>query len=803
MSADAGPSAARLRVLELGSSAAVGFCGRLLSEMGLDVVVVEPKTGHPLRNAAPRAALEDGTTVSALWLYLAGGKRSVAFDAQLAADRTELDELIAAADLVIHDLTEQAAHDAGLGFERLRGLRAGIVVTALTPFGSTGPYANLPASDLTVYALAGHLYLTGSPEREPLLPYGHQPALFAGVLGATAALAALTRSQHDGVARSIEVSQQEALAGALDTTVNSYTYAGVTRSRHGNRIQEGSPLTDVYRTKDGFFLICVYIEPQWRGFCAMLDRPEWLEDPLFATLAGRAANGSAIETAMVAWFAARTSREALAECQRHRLPSCIVSDAPGLLRDPQLLARDHFAMVEAGAARTLAHPKLPFVMSSGQSREAVAPGLDEHRHMIRGSWTRRGRTAALPVDSSALPLAGIRILDVTHAWAGPFGGLQLGYLGGDVIKIEGARRPDGTRYVSREKQDFSPDYEIGGYYHEWNRNKRSAAINMDQAEGRALMQQLIRKSDVLINNYSARVLPKWGLDWPAVHAINPRLVLVTMPAFGSQGPYRDFVGYGETLEGAGGLARLSGYEAGQPIRSGIAYPDPLVGHYGALAAILGLQKRAETGQGIWLDISHQECVLHMIGDAVLHYQLASTIQEPSGNSRADLLLNAVLPCAGEDNWIAVTAAVPEQLKALATLTGIEILTEGGDSEAAYAALCAWSRTRDKYEVMQRCLAAGVAAGGVLKVGELLEDPHLAARQFFELVQHPVVGLKPHPGAGFRIAGAAVGTHFPAPLFDGHTDEILSSVLGLAPTEIAGLRQRGTIGGVPAGSQVAT
>lgn len=790
------PPLSGLRVLELGRSAATAFCGKLLAEMGLDVVVAEPKEGHRLRTAAPRATLKTGETVSALWQYLAGGKRSVVVNAGEAT----LDELIAAADLVIHDLPESAACNEGLGFERLRTLRPGLVVAAITPYGGSGPYADLPASDLTVYALSGHLYITGSLDREPLLPYGHQPAFFAGVLAATTALASLLRARHDGVARLIETSQHEALIGALDTNVSRYTYAGATRTRHGNRIQEGSPLTDVYRTKDGYFLICVYTEVQWRAFCAMFDRSDWLEDPAFATLAGRVAHGPMIEAEMTAWFAARTSRDALAECQHHRIPSCIAADVPELLRDPQLLARDHFAEVECGAAGTLRYPKLPYLMSSCASREAPPPRLGEHGDAIRESWCPRPRAHATQSgDASILPLDGVRVLDVTHAWAGPFAGLQLGYLGADMIKVEGARRPDGTRYVSRDQRNLSPQHETGGYFHEWNRNRRSAVINMDEPHGRVLMHDLIRHSDVLVNNHSARVLPKWGLDWPALHALNPRLVLVTMPAFGSQGPYRDFVGYGETLEGAGGLARLSGYEAGKPIRSGVAYPDPMVGHYGALAVVVGLQHRDATGEGIWLDVSHQECVLHMIGDAVLHYQLSGEAQEPQGNQRADLLLNEVLPCAGEDNWVAVTAASPGQMQALAGVTGIKALQGGDVSQATREALWDWSRSRDKHAVMQTLVAQGVAAGSVLKVGELFEDAHLIARGFFEHVAHPVVGTKPHPGPGFRIAGAAVGTRFAAPLFDSATDEILSGVLGKRPDEIGMLRQRGVIGGTAAGS----
>src|SRR4051794_35760227 len=152
--------------------------------MGCDVVMVEPPSGHALRVAAPRAALPSGEPASALFLYLAGGKRSIAIEPRDAADAAILRDLIAAADLVVHDLPEREAGEQGLAFEDLRKLQPGIVVATITPYGGDGPYADSPASDLTVYALSGHLYLTGSEDREPLLPYGHQPAMFGGVLGA-------------------------------------------------------------------------------------------------------------------------------------------------------------------------------------------------------------------------------------------------------------------------------------------------------------------------------------------------------------------------------------------------------------------------------------------------------------------------------------------------------------------------------------------------------------------------------------------------------------------------------------------
>ncbi len=310
------PPLAGLRVLELSRSAGPAFSTKLLAEMGLDVVTVEPPQGHPLRRAAPRAALRSGS-VSALWLYLAAGKRSIVLDRDTAADRRAFDDLVAAADLIVHDLPQRAAHEQGLGFERLRELRPGIVVASITPFGSTGPYADLPASELTVHALSGQLYLTGLESREPLLPYGHQPSMFAGVVGATAALAGVLRVREDGVARHIEVSAQEVLAGALDTALNRFTYTGQTRGRYGNRLADKTPLTEIYRTRDGFFLICVYTEVQWRSFCSMVGRPDWLENPELRTLAGRLRHAGEIEAVMASWFAARTSSEALEDCQRY------------------------------------------------------------------------------------------------------------------------------------------------------------------------------------------------------------------------------------------------------------------------------------------------------------------------------------------------------------------------------------------------------------------------------------------------------------------------------------------------------
>jgi crotonobetainyl-CoA:carnitine CoA-transferase CaiB-like acyl-CoA transferase len=184
---------------------------------------------------------------------------------------------------------------------------------------------------------------------------------------------------------------------------------------------------------------------------------------------------------------------------------------------------------------------------------------------------------------------------------------------------------------------------------------------------------------------------------------------------------------------------------------------------------------------------------------VLHYQLTGTPQEPGGNARADFLLNEVLPCRGEDDWLAVSAATPEQLQALAEASGVPELAQRPVDEHALERLRIWTRGQDKTAAMELLVRCGVAAGAVLKIDELMTDRHLTAREFFESVPHKVVGEKPHPRPGFRIRGAPTGTRLAAPLFDGATDEILKTVLGKGASEIATLRRRGAVGGTPAGS----
>lgn len=758
--------------------------------------MVEPPGGHPLRDAPPLARVRD-REVSVSYLALTAGKHAIRLDRSTPAGQDIWRQLVASADAVVHDLPSGRAAAQNLDEASLRAIRPDLVVTAITPFGSWGPDSERSASDLTLAAAGGSLLVSGLPDRQPLLTYGHQPQLFGGILAAAATLAALVPQPRPALPGLIDVSLQEAVAGALDLVITSYTYSRQILGRYGNRLLFDTPLTDLYQTRDGFLMIEATMQAEWRALCELLGRSEWVVDRRFETWEGRKRHGDVLSAALSHWCRQRGSYEALAECQARRIPSCVCVSMAELLQDPQLAARGFFGRLVAEGLPPLRWVRLPFVRTARKDDEVRVPSSATPDPVTKG-WAPKVSSSERAVGP---PLAGVRVVDLTHAWAGPYAALQLAWLGAEVWKIEGSNRPDSARFFSVDAAAAGPLHERGGYYHEWNRNKSSVVLNLEHAEAVDLLKQLVARADVLVSNFSPRVLPKWGMGWEALEQLNPKLIHVTMPAFGSEGPYRDFVGYGETLEAAGGLMRLSGYPGLPPVRSGVAYPDPLAGAHAALAAIAGLAWRVTTGRGTWLDLSQQECVARMTADALIYYQLTHEEMQPTGNRRPDLLLNEVVPCRGEDEWVAVSIRTLEEMAALGRVAGM-VGEPSSDLGAVAEALASWARPQAKFEVARHLIAMGIAAAPVMRVDELLSDPHLAARGFFERVDHPVVGAKPHPRAAFRLGR----THEPtraAPVFDSDTNEVLARVLGTGPEELARLRSRGIVGGQPTTSPLAS
>lgn len=754
-------------VLEVYPTVATAMVGRYLADIGARVTVVEPPGGSALRSEPPFAPGGE----SLLFAYLAGGKECLGLDAAGPEDAAELRRRASGADLVVHALP--AAE-----YQALLGEAAGARSVSVRPFGQAGPRGAEEAGELSVAAASGLLWMTGFPEARPVLSYGHQPSYFPALGGVVAALAAILDSRP---VRAYDVSQQEALAAVLEDALIAAARRGTLRGRLGNMLPKTGPLTEVYSTRDGAVATCVYIEPQWENLCLAVDRPEWRDDARFASWPLRAANGAPIRERLTEWCGERTSAEAFATLQEFRIPTAILESPAGLLDEAQARERDAFVGVPLAGAGIARAPGLPI--------KAVDAAPTQGRPAAAGGAAR-----------TRLDLSRVRVLDLTQAWAGPFATQQLADLGMDVIKVESALRVDQVRLGTAEP-GTAPSVDMTLWFQQYNRNKRSLSLEVSHPEGYELFMRLVAAADVVIDNFSARVMPHLRLDFARLSAANPRIVQVRLTGFGLAGPYRDSVAYGESLEAASGLTYLT-RSGGRPVRSGIAYPDVVGGYHGAIAVLAGLAYRERTGRGVLLDVAERDATMRLVGEAIVEASVRGETWVQESSEHPAWAPRGVYRCRGVERWLAITcrdetawAGLAGAIGAGPELTALPVEGRRERREEVDAAIEAWTVGQDRDAAAAGLRVAGVEAEPVRDLLELLREPQLAGTGFLEPIPHPSLGAVVFPGPPMLRDGARLPVHH-APLFGEHTDEVLREMLSLPDAEVERLAAAGAIRRTP-------
>jgi crotonobetainyl-CoA:carnitine CoA-transferase CaiB-like acyl-CoA transferase len=409
-------------------------------------------------------------------------------------------------------------------------------------------------------------------------------------------------------------------------------------------------------------------------------------------------------------------------------------------------------------------------------------------------------------EVDAAVLTGTRVLDLTHAWAGPFATQLLADYGAEVIKIEACNRPDMLRFSTWSPAEARPEaYNRGGWFQYLGRNKLGLTLDLKHPRGRALFKRLAAQSDVVIENFSARVMGSLGLEYESLRALNPRLIMVSMPGFGSTGPYKDFVAFGEMIEPFAGLSELTGYPDRAPLRIAVAYPDPVAGFHAALAVLLALRQRRHTGVGQHLYVPHREPITRMLGEAVLDYTVNGRTPRRTGNRHRAWAPHGCYPCRGEERWIALVARTDAEWGALCDVfADAEWVRDprfasglGRWKRAPELDGCIGQSTRhwEAYGLAARLCAAGVPAGVVQTNGDLLSDAHLRARQAFWEIGHGLAGTYPYPAPSTRLVGTPPQLTRPAPNLGEHNAAILQGLLGLSAADIRHLEAEGVIGTV--------
>ena len=691
---------------------------------------------------------------------------------------------------------------------------ADLPVVRVTPFGVGGPYAGAPWTPFTLAALSGLMWQVGGADRPPLVQWGDQVAQLTGLHAFAAALAVLWA----GRGASLEVAALEVSAALVGHHTGRYSQVPIDLPR-----QPARALWRLYATADGWAGLSCTARDQAR-VADVMGVPEIAAAQPFMRRNER--DEAILAPRLEAWFRARTCAEVEVIGRTQRVPLAAVRTVGEVASSPQLAHRDFFTRAEDGAlqpgrlwrsdahgwqaapARDVHAPRASRAQRAQVSRSEPKASED---HQV---GERRPADAPTRAPQRRSPprraLDGVRVLDLGQVWAGPYAAMLLADQGADVIKIESPSRWDPNRCAvppgpGREKEWWN----TGAYFQEYNRNKRSLALEIAHPRGREVLARLVRRADVVIENYRAGVLERLGIGYGWLRAQRDDVILVSMAAFGQTGPDCARPGYGPVMEQLSGIASLTGWGDGRPqLAIGYAYGDPVAAAAAAAASIAALLHRRRTGRGQHVDLAQFDVLVAMIGGAFAEWSRTGREPQQQGNRRAGCAPHGAYPCRGTDEWAAIAVENDAQWLGLRRAMGEPEWARDRELDTAPARcaredelderLAAWTRSLAKAEVFERCIAEGVPAAPVHRTNhELLDNAQLRARGFYERVVHPAGGEWRMHGWEWRPAGAGRCVRSLAPDFGADNDAILREV-GMSEDEIAALRAEGVIGSTPIG-----
>ena len=786
-------------VLDLSTGIAGAYCTKLLADGGADVVKVEAPEGDSLRYWSASGATPHGD--GALFRFLAGGKRSVVADVGHPADVDSVERLLASADAVVWSRGSSAAEYSAFAPQAVHERHPHLVVTSLTPFGLDGPWSALPATEFTLQAWSGGAIGIGRglQDRAPVHVGGRAGDWVAGAYASALTLAFRARALRDGRGELIDMSMLE--AQILCLTYYPVTYFEMLGKPW--RTERKPTVPGVAEAADGLVALGCGTAQQWFDLCAMSGHDEWIDEESPLTITEQA-NLHADE--LYEWLRGQNVDDVRDLASAFRIPNSPVGNGENVT------GMDHY--VERGAFVPNPHgftqPGHPYRLS-GVTLHAPrpAPRLGEHTEVLRS--VAPAERSITEDASNPLPLNGVRVLDMTTFWAGPSCTHAMAMLGAEVIHLESTRRPDGTRLIAGIPATVPQWWEQSPIFSALNTNKRGITLDFQTERGLDLLRRLIATCDVIVENFTPRVIDQLGLDFDSVRALRDDIVMVRMPGFGLDGPWRDNPAFAYIIEDATGLSWLTGYPDRNPYEP-YSIGDPNAGVHALNAVQLALEHRRRTGQGVLVEAAMADAALNVAAEQVIEYSAYGALLERAGNRGPAAVPQNIYQVSGidefgrDDNWVAIAVASDAQWLALRDAIGgpdwalaTELELEPGRRErhdAIDEALAAWCRTRTGDEVVEVLWAAGVPVAKVLQPHRQTEIEQLAHRGFFEQVGHAVNPPASHSTLPARLAGGpAIFHRHPAPLLGEHTADVLRE-LGVGDGEIAALLDDGVIGNAP-------
>jgi crotonobetainyl-CoA:carnitine CoA-transferase CaiB-like acyl-CoA transferase len=810
-----GPSAAAtgddlagLRVLDFSTQIAGPYCSKLLLDAGADVIKVEPPEGDSLRTWSATGA-DLGGRDSALFTFLNAGKQSVVG----TSTEPHVEALVGQADVVIEAHGLESDNGEHLEIAPLRAAHPALVVVSITPYGLTGPWHERSATEFTLQAECGSIGIRGVPGREPYQAGGRISEWAAGAYGALSALAALSGARRGGGGEHVDLSILE-VANIIFTNF----------SEAMNRLLNGGPgdpehaflapsveTPSIEPSADGYVGFCTNARQQFNDFLILIDRPDLLAHEELGTVAGRAMRFAEWTAIVHAWCSTRTTDEICQQAGLLRIPVSQVCNGETVTGHEQLRARGVYGPDAEGR---FLRPRRPYLIDDGEPpapRPAprLVPSPEPGRQPVAFT-NRAGDPAAHPTDGEApaLPLSGLRILDLTAWWAGPAATHLLATFGAEVVHVESTTRPDGMRMIGGPMAAHFPRWwEASPHFLYANSNKLGITLDLTTKKGIELLERLVGWCDAVVENFTPRVFDNFGLSREWVEQINPKAVLMRMPAFGLTGPWRDRPGFAQTIEQLSGLAWITGHIDDQP-RVPRGPGDPIAGVHGAIGLLVALIRSRRSERGHQVEVPLAEVALNIAAEPVAEFTCYGNRLDRQGNRSPLAAPQGLYPSADVGSptagWLALSVTTDGQWRALRGALDEPLwaadpsLDTRSGRRAAHdlidGHLSEWTRTRRRAELVSELRALGICASEVADPSRLFQtNPQLQHRAYFERPEHPVVGPVPLPSLPFRFSGIGHWLRTPAPTLGQDNEAVLCDRIGLTPTELGSLESDGIVG----------
>ncbi|OBH28160.1 acyl-CoA hydratase [Mycobacterium sp. E342] len=763
---------AGLHVVELASEISGPYAAKLFADLGAEVTKVEPPAGDPLRRWGPFPGGVTDPERSGLFHYLNAGKRGATLDLTHKGDRAAARELVAGAHVLIEDFAPGTLERWGMGPGDLGRLNPNLVLLRISAFGQCGPWRYRRATPLTVQAASGWVSVR-DPGRPPVQVGARISEFVAGGYGALGALTAL-RLAPAGRVREVDVSQAEAL---LSTLPYPMLMAQRMKGLGLPANLRSAPMLGVVRAADGWVGINCLTGQHWLDVCAMLGLPEYGEQQIAIMLGGPERDEFFGKAEPL--LAQQTVADIVELAQALRIPAAPVNDGATVLECPQYAERGFFEQ-SGGPGWSFQRPGPAFRLSK---TPVAQPGTPPRLGTRPEPWAADARPPS--TTEGPLPFSGLRVLDLTTFWAGAYLTCYLGAFGADIVKVESIQRPDGHRYSGAFAYEGDDWYERSPIWQGTNLNKRDLTLDLTSSRGLDIARRLAEEADVVVENFSPRVVEQFGLDYDALASLNRDVIAVRMPGYGLRGPWRDYVGWALNFEQTSGMSAVTGYPDGPPCNpQGPA--DPIVGVHAAVALLAALEHRRRTGEGQLIEVAQIEVAACLTAEPVIEYSMTGAVRPREGNRRRGYL-QGVYPTADDGVWVALSLPDDGRL----------------DHDVFDELVSAWTRTQAAEAVVKTLQVQGIPAEQAI-TGDRMYDcdligGQLGARGYYEEFTHPITGAHRYPGWPFRITPGPVRHHRGAPPTLGqHNDEILRG-LGLSADEVARLRSERVIGERPLGA----